>query len=68
MKQLFEQITSTLYSVNNIVAIITCVPERRAAIDQSYGPGDISIPSISKFCLAVMKYLYLPLETEHIKV
>lgn len=41
------------------------VPERRAAVDQSNGLGNITITSVPKFCLSFMKHFHLPLKTEH---
>lgn len=67
MKLDYQQITAENehFQLDNESFVL---PERRAAVDQSYGPGNISVPSVSKFCLSLMKHLHLPLETGHIEV
>lgn len=63
-----DRIRSKLLSTLKHNKWIMCVPERRATVDQSYGPGHVSFPSVSKFSLSVMKHLHLPLKTGHAKV
>lgn len=41
------------------------VPEKRATVDQGYGPGNIPFPSVSEFSLGVVEHLRLPLKTGH---
>jgi hypothetical protein len=41
------------------------LPERRAAVDQRDGPGDISIAPVPKLSLGLMEHLHLSLETGH---
>lgn len=49
--------------LKNMFSSMMNLPERRAAVDQSDGPGNISVPSVSKLPLSLMKHLHLPLET-----
>lgn len=42
--------------------MVSVVHQGRAAVDQRYGLGHVSVPSVSKLCLCVVKHLHLPLE------